>query len=604
VEVEVHPADDGPHWPATEDQAIAWLRQRGGAADQRLDDRMTLADAVVALRRLGPVPAATFFLDALGDLRAVRQAQTNRERLGAYSSDSARVFLRHQARAPLGRGAIVVLLGAALTVAVAPSSVLTWVQILFIAIGLVCVGRRRVGPTAILVLAYAAAIAVRPTTWWQCGYTLFAGWCLVHYVGLLRLTAGPWWRHGPLLGFIPRRTRLLLRLTARATLLGVAVDLATSSRAAAAAPFVTACTRMPKTVEPIVEMCAALVAFDDGQVQAALSRATHAVDTSRSGPRTLHAWCLAQLANVLQQSGSVQAASQRQTAMALLTRRSCRRIYRELQLSQMRNELTDWPRRHAVALVHHYRLKALRRHDFDLLHMTEMWLIQLMLAEDNSTGAAFLLRRLVGGDDGRTVMHAPRDETPERLLMRAGVLMGGSLDQREISIIQRDVQVALAMLDAQRRPLAATAARLLLAKLDHAAGRTEAALANAGYALVAAQHGRYMLPTTRWREAWNLTQLEAHATALEYAAEETDSTLVAEIIELARGEVLPAPVGLSMLTPLAGLEAARDAIAPNGAPGSTSPDADHASGLLAFQGSTPCSNRRGCGSGRACGWNR
>jgi hypothetical protein len=587
MDVEVRQAGDGPHWPASEAQAIAWLRQRGGAADQRLDDRKTLVDAVLAWRMLGPGVAATVLVDALGDLRTVRGARTDRERLGSYHSDSTPLQLRRLATEPLGRGAIVVLLSAALAAIVAPPTVMAWVQIVLVAIGLACVGRPQIGPTVILALSYAVAIAARPATWWECGYTLFAGWCLVHYVGLLRLTAGPWWTRGPLLGFIPWQTRLLLRLTGRATVLGVAVDLATSSRAAAAAPFVTACRRMPKIIEPIVEMCAALVAADDGQVQAALTGAAHAVDASRSGPRTLHGWCLAQLATVLQKSGSAHAASQRQAAMDLLTSRSCRRIHRELQLSQVRYQLTDWPRRHAIALVHHHRVQALRRHDYDMLHLTEMWLIQLMLAVGNNTGAEFLLLRLVGGSDGRTAMHAPRDETPEHLLMRAGVLVAGSPDQREIAIIRRDVHVALAMLDAQRRPLAATAAYLLLAKLDHAAGQTETALAHAGYSLAAAQHGRYMLPTPRWRRAWDLMQLDAHATALMYAAEGTDSALVAEIIELARGEVLPESGQPSMLTPLAGLEAGWDARALPATPGPTRPLSDSASSLLAFQGLNP-----------------
>jgi hypothetical protein len=132
-------------------------------------------------------------------------------------------------------------------------------------------------------------------------------------------------------------------------MLGIAVDLATSSRAATAAPFVAACHRMPKVIEPVVEMCAALVAADDGQVRAALSGAAHAVDASSPGPRTLHGWCLAQMAGVLQQSGSAEAASQRRAAMALLASRSCRRIHRELELDEMRYQLTDWPRRIAVA---------------------------------------------------------------------------------------------------------------------------------------------------------------------------------------------------------------------------------------------------------------
>ncbi len=580
-------AADDLRWPGTEDQAKAWLRQRGGAADQQLAERTILADVVLALQMLGPVVAATVLLEALGDFKAIHQGRTNRKRIGWYDSDKAPLLLRHQIGTALVRGLIVALVGVPLTVAVAPATVLGWAQISLVLVGLLCVGRQRPALVVVLVLASSAAIAVRPATWWQCGYALFAGWCLVHGVGLVMLTAGPWWAHGPVLGFLPWRTRLLLRLTGRATLLGVAVDLATSSRAATAAPFVTACTRMPRTVDPVVQMCAALVAFDDGQVQIALSRAAHAVDASSSGPGTLHGWCLAQLASVLQESGGEQAAAQREAALAALTRRSCRRIYRELQMSQMRHQLTDWPRRDALAHVHHHRLEAMRRHDDSLLSVTEMWLIQLMLAEGNSAGAEFLLREIVGGGDGRTAMHSPRDETPERLLLRAAVILSGSVEEREITRVRRDVHVALAMLDAQRRPLAATTARLLLAKLDHMAGQTEAALANAGYALVAAQHGRYLLPTPRWREAWNLTQLDAHATALAYACEGSDSALVAEIIELTRGEVLPAPAEQSMLAPLIGLMSASDVIAPVQVPGPARSPEDSASGLLAFQGLNP-----------------
>ena len=50
MDVKVRPVGGGSHWPATEDEAIAWLRQRGGTADRELDDLETFADAVLAWR--------------------------------------------------------------------------------------------------------------------------------------------------------------------------------------------------------------------------------------------------------------------------------------------------------------------------------------------------------------------------------------------------------------------------------------------------------------------------------------------------------------------------------------------------------------------------
>src|SRR6185295_7902211 len=98
-----------------------------------------------------------------------------------------------------------------------------------------------------------------------------------------------------------------LLLSGRAVRLANAIDLATASRGAVAAPFVEAATGMPPSVQPMVEMCSALVTFDGGDIGGALTLAARATSPDRRMPATVRGWCLARLAQILEQSGNPEA---------------------------------------------------------------------------------------------------------------------------------------------------------------------------------------------------------------------------------------------------------------------------------------------------------
>jgi len=544
----------------------------------------TPLDVVLVARSIGFAAAIETAWAAFGARRKIREARTNRRHIGWYQCDMIRPNLRSLVSPFLFRIVDVLSVSFALVLLLWPIDESSWVQLTVLAVALLLVRRRNVTSIALLVVSLIAAVLVNPGGWWYCLLAAWLAWGLAAYRELGVLLQRPWSARGPILGMVPRHTRIRLLLTGRAVRLANAVDLASSARAEVAAPFVALCDDLPDSVQPMVEICRAQLAFDRGEIDRALAMAAQATARDRPMPDTVRGWCLAQLADLLAATGNAEAPRWRREAIELLTSRSCRRYARTLGLADAQQHVLGGPFEGALRIVHRYRLVSVRSRDFQLLHLTEMWLARLMIAHGLLEEAAVTLENVVGGGDGRTAMFSDRDATASDLLLRASV----QLDRRDRASVDplRDVMVALAMLDADNRPLPSATGRLLLAKLHEADGDSAAALGQAGSALIAAQHGRYMLPSAAWRESWSRTQLDAHATALSLASKHGDSELVAEIIEITRGEVLPAVTDARTLVALAALDATEDTTVAVGGADST-PIAEGAALVASLQGLTP-----------------
>src|SRR6266511_4176359 len=431
----------GRRWLESDAAAARWLREYG-RAERQLEDRTTFVEVVAAARSVGLTAAVEVLLDAIGNRRRIRPARTDRHRIGSYIADCERLILRDVLMRPLlRRMTVVAAVCAGLAALVLPMGTREGVQVGVLAVALLGGGRRDVPAIVLLCLAGSVSIVVDLNRWWWCLLGLLAGWNLISYLKLRGMLRPPWWAKGPVLGILPRRIRLRLLLTRRSALFANAIDLASSARAELAVPFVSACRDVPAALQPMIEICQALVAFDGGDVRAALTLAAHATASDRAMPATVRGWCLGQLSDILGQSGNP------------------------------------------------------------------------------------------------------------------------------------------------------TAGHLLLAKLERAAGAPDTALAYAASALSAAQHGRYMLPSAGWREFWSRVQLDAHATALAFAAAGPDSELVAEVIEVTRGEVLPAVSDARTLSALVALDATATDTPLIGTrePGAepSGVESDGASAVLVLQGLSP-----------------
>ncbi|MFG2049630.1 CHAT domain-containing protein [Micromonospora sp. NPDC048935] len=561
------------------------LRHYAGE-DRRIAALPSILDVILAVQRFGPIEALGHVWGALESRRELRAARTTRQRLGSFHADAVRPLVRSALRPLRWRLTVATAIAATFGAARWPLDRWAAAQVGLVALTVLLVGRR--DPRAVVGLIAVAVIAVVVDVqgWWACVLGVYAAWMLISYGALGPLRAAPWWAQGPVLGMIPRRLRLRLAITGRSEPLANAVDLATSSRAQLAEPFVAACTAMPESLQPMIRVCSALIAFDKGDIDTALSLASEATEWTVATPDTVKGWCLAQLAMILEQTGAASAPQVRATASSLLRARSCRRYARRLELIEAQRCIAEAPVEKALDIVHDYRLLAVRLRDFDVLQTTEMWMARLMIRQGLPHDAARVLESRVGGEDGRIGLFDARDETADDLLLRASVQIGRLSEAHTDP--RRDVVAALAMIDADSRPLAATTGRRLLAKLDQAAGEPERALAYAASALVAAQHGRYMLPSARWRESWSRTQLDAHATMLALASASGDSPLVAEVIELARGEALPAATDVDSLSAMAALDAAAAGSHSRDRPATvTGPTADSTDAMAVLQGLNP-----------------
>ncbi|PZH00015.1 hypothetical protein C1I97_23595 [Streptomyces sp. NTH33] len=385
-----------------------------------------------------------------------------------------------------------------------------------------------------------AAAAVAWDTWWFPPLATMTSWYALAVMDLLwHVTGKAWWAQGPAMAFLPFGDRLVLRARRRWALFTTAVDLATSGQADAAEPFLVRCEEVPRHCRPVLDMARAMQALHRGNLSEALLRAGAAAEAARSSPASVRGWCQAQLSQLLLASGRPdEAAAVRDEALLLLRGRRCRRYARELRVQRLAADLPFEPLGLSLRRIHRLRRVALRTGDSNLLRRTEIWIVQLMLMPSigNRDGAAWILPCVVGGDDARTPWHITPDQAADERLLCASVLVEAE-DTREAA--RRNAQAALAIVDAGRRPLAAVAARLLLARADELDGRTEAGLAQAAHALAAVHDARYLIPSARGRKQWERAQLNAYSTVLRLAERSGDGILVAEVVETVRGEVLP-----------------------------------------------------------------
>ncbi|MFE3717448.1 CHAT domain-containing protein [Streptomyces cyaneofuscatus] len=514
-----------------EGAARAWLAARGGQSDREAVETWAPVDVLIASRGLSLMEGLDILRQVLSHRQVFRQARTGRHRLGGWHADNAQVLFRMLVvLPPATRLSMAVLAGVA--------AVLLGSGLPQVALTLGAVLLARWHTTTACLLAVAAAVTDLDT-WPVPVLATMTSWYVLSVTDLLwQVMGSAWWARGPVFSFLPLRDRLVLRARRRWTLFTTAVDLATGGQADVAGPFLARCRKVPRRCEPVLDMARAVQALHTGDLSQALLRAGAAAEAARRSPPGVRGWCQAQLSQLLLASGRPdEAAAVRDEALLLLRGRRCRRYARELQIQRLTADLAFEPMASSLRKVHRLRRVALRIGDLNLLRQTEVWLVHLMLRVGNRDGAAWTLTRLFGADDdARTAWHTTPDQAADERILRGWAMVEAG-DTRRAA--RQTAQAALAIVNAGRRPIAAVAARLLLARADELDGRTEAGLAQAVHALAAVHDARYLIPTARGRKQWERAQLNAYATVLRLADRSGDSVLVAEVVETVRGEVLP-----------------------------------------------------------------
>jgi hypothetical protein len=367
--------------------------------------------------------------------------------------------------------------------------------------------------------------------------TLLIGWSTVHWSQLMRLLSPTWWARGPIMGFVPVTQAALLLFRRQWTTFVTAVDLASAGPSNVASPFLSKCKSVPRVLEPVRLICLALVDAEAGNLGSAAQLSDDGVKKANLGPPTVLGWCLAGRARILGLTGrSEESALCRRTAMSLLRGRRSRRHWRRLFLEDLELRLKTSSLRQLLIEIHWLRLKAMRSRDYELLQETEIWLVALMIRIGNDANTAETLIELVSGSDGRRAFHERYDRTAEQLLLRASVLQPASQYEADP---KRDALAALAHLDPTTRPLTATAAMLILARIFDAEQNPQTAISYAAQAFILTHNARYLLPSREWRDSWSYMHLDAYATVLRLASGAQDHELVAEILEAAKGTILP-----------------------------------------------------------------
>ncbi|MGQ4331774.1 CHAT domain-containing protein [Streptomyces hayashii] len=540
-----------------DDDAKRWLAERGGPRDRESAELAAPADFLIAARTLTRADALVAAWSALHDHSEFRRAGTGRHRVGGWDVDSSRLLFRQIVLRPLALRLLMAgLAGAAgsLLGLGAPQTLLTMCAVLSV--------RWRARYYVVLTVV-AAAVAL--PTWWFPPLAVMTFWYVHAAADLLwNVTGTAWWARGPVFAFLPFADRLLLWTRGRWALFTTAVDLATSGQADAAEPFLARCERVPRHCRPVLGMARAMHSLHRGDLSQALSRAGAAVEAARNSPAGVRGWCRAHLSHVLLAGGRLdEAMAVRDEALLLLKGRRCRRYARELLLARLSDDLPFEPVASSLHRIHRLRRVALRASDPNLLRQTEIWIVQLMLRVGNRAGAAWILPGLLAGDDARTPWHLTPDQAANERLLRASVLVE---DESTRDSARRDALAALAIVDAGRRPLAAVAARLLLARADEFDGRPGPALAQAAHALAAVHDARYLIPSARGRKQWERVQLNAYATVLRLAERSGDAVLLAEVVETVRGEVLPDRIDRTELEAHLALDAMTATAAPAGTP--------------------------------------
>jgi hypothetical protein len=516
-----------------DDLTLEWLWHRGGAEDRQLDDRHGLGDVRIAWR-INPVFALTDVLpDALADRRVLRHARSSGESIGSYPADMSTLL----AWDLLWRPALLRMAMAAVAAALALLAHATVAAAVLLGIGAALIGWGTSWPIIVGIAACIAAVMVDTSVWWLAVLTPFAGlWISV--LDRLLVMLGGWRRPGSLLGFIPVRTRLAVAWRRRWGALAAAVGFATGNQPEQATPFLDRCEgRLPPDCAAVLSMCRALVAASRDDLGRALELGATALEQADAAPSPVAGWCAAQFAQLLQVAGELDPARRyRDEAVSKLTGRGCRKHRIETWFRQLDDQVARGDLAPALEVVRVLRRQAVRRRDAELVALTELWLARMMVAVGNHDGAAWTLREVVAGEDGRR-MHGSGRETARDLLLRASVL-ADQTDPADRARARRDAEAAMHHLDWKRRPLAAAGARRILARIEEAEGEHALAVAHALAALAAVQWARYALPSTSWRNRWSSHHQETFALALRLASAHGDTALVAQLLELARGQVL------------------------------------------------------------------
>jgi hypothetical protein len=528
-------------WPGSDRDAINWLRERGGKADRLVEDLCFFANVIMSLHILGwrDLLVRAEFQQAFPDLPKLRQARTSPARIGALSADDSRTLNHELILVPLVTRvaiALAIVLVGVLTAAGPVQITLLVAMVPFLGVSTV---------TATVVAA--AGVVFGLDHWWYGAGALWIGILLVAAMSVRGLVRRSWQQRGPLLGFLPVWTLVRLTVTGRLPLFATAVDLSEAGDSELAPGFIAACTDLPADCTRLLDLCRAMVALHSGAVGDAVTAIATAQATLDQSTDRVRGWCALQLAVILTASGRDQdARSELVTARSLLTGHRVRRWRRRAELLLIESDVdavlgldpeqTGGELSRLLREIHRLRLIAVRRHDTDLIERTELLLARLMLRFGDPQAVRRTLDRAVGMPDGRVMAGRRPDTAAADLVLRASV---HGNEPAELAQARADATAALALVDAGKRPLAAVRARLVLAELDER-DHLEDALSQAIAAVSVANQARYQFPSSRWRAQWALRQLDAYVTVLRLADRTGDSRLVAEIIEMARGEVLPA----------------------------------------------------------------
>jgi hypothetical protein len=398
-----------------------------------------------------------------------------------------------------------------------------------------------VNVVAALLLA-AEAVWLKPTSWLAAALVLDAAAVAVMIMEFERLARPGHWRRGAQFSFVGPTTAMRLLVRRRWSIFTTAIDLATSHHADRATPFLDALDGEADYIEPLVRIARAHVALYAGRVGDAVADALAALrlDDGRHPPLT--GWLEGQYARILQATGRPQDADDyRSAAISKLVGRRHHVHRRALWLAHVRYAALTAPVPYALKQVDALRRLAVRRNDPELLDDTEMLYIRLMIRASNIGGAAATIVAMIGDADTakRSVHLAPEGVAEDQLIWAAALV---ELPGHEASA-RRFALAAASLLDLEGRPLAAAAARLVLSRIEEHDGHHQEALQQAVAAVHAVHAARYSLPSTSWRREWTQTQLSVYGRLLELVALQQDPQLMAEALELVRGEVLPAQVG-------------------------------------------------------------
>jgi len=530
-------------------EVTAFLTARGNGEDRQVADATSPADVLVALSSGLWAAVPDVVARMVRDRPLLRDARRRAGPIRPWALDVAPLLVRNILTAWGVRCAVV---AANLAVAALLGSGI--LQLAALAAFMVLL---RAGRYGLAVVAVAAAVAVGAALWPV--VLTVAAWSVTSdllVTLLLGIERAPWHTRGPVLGFLPPSVVARLALRRRLTLMRLAVDLAVNGDGSSAQPFLDQlthdqATRMPAAAVQALEASSAVVALSRGDLQQAERLASAAVSHATGGPGQTLAWCQGIQARVLATLGrDDDAAALRGRAAAGLSGRRTRGDRRRLRLEQCRRLARSGDPGEAVAALRPLRRIALRRADVQLLSFTELQLAELMLHSGNAAGATWTLGQVVAGQDARKSFYSTVEESTHELLVR-GALRVEDADTRPDG--RRDVQAAMAVLEGSS-PMTLATARLTLARADELDGNLPGALSLALHALEAVHQARYGLASERARQRWEHTNLAAYALGLRLAHAAGEPALSIQLLELARGEVLPADTDAAALEALVCLE--------------------------------------------------